>query len=254
MTRIRTLVVDDEPVARQRVLTLLRDEPDIEVIGECADGAEACTAIDRLSPDLVLLDVQIPAMDGFAVCQAIPPERMPAVVFITAYDEYALQAFEVHAIDYLLKPFSGPRFKAALSHVREQLERHRAGDLSRKLLSLMPTVRAHGATRLVVKAGGRVYFVRATDIDYCEAAGNYVRLHVGAHEHLLRETLSHLESRLDAQQFVRIHRSTIVNFDRIQELQSSFGGECIVVLRGGTRLTLSRGYRESLQARLGQTF
>jgi two-component system LytT family response regulator len=253
MSKIRTLVVDDEPVAREKVISLLREEPDIEVIGECSNGVEACAAIQEASPDLVFLDVQMPAMDGFGVCQTLGAERMPAVVFITAYDEYALQAFEVHALDYLLKPFSGSRFKAALRHAREQLEKHRAGDLGRRLLTLMPDVQQRSASsqRLVVKSSGRVYFVRTSDIDWCEAAGNYVKLHVGQQEHLLRETITRLESRLDPQQFFRIHRSTIVNIDRIQELRSSFGGESVVVLRNGTRLTLSRGYRESLQARLG---
>jgi two-component system LytT family response regulator len=253
VTRIRTLVVDDEPVARARLVTLLGEEPDVEVIGECSNGAEACEAIRKDAPDLVFLDVQMPAMNGFAVCEALGPDRMPAVVFVTAYDEYALQAFEVHALDYLLKPFSGPRFKAALRHAREQLERHRTGDLGRRLLTLVPDAQAarQAAQRLVVKSSGRVYFVRTADIDWCEAAGNYVRLHVGPLEHLLREAMSRLESRLDPQQFFRIHRSTIVNVDRIQELRSSFGGESVVVLRDGTRLTLSRGYRESLQSRLG---
>jgi two-component system LytT family response regulator len=178
---------------------------------------------------------------------------MPAVVFVTAYDQYALRAFEVHALDYLLKPFSSERFRAALGHAREHLAQRRGSG------SAAPTMPAahdgQGAgrrNRLMVKSGGRIHFIRTSDIDWCEAAGNYVRLHVGPQQHLVRDTMSHLESELDTQQFMRIHRSTIVNLDRIQEMQSSFNGEYVVLLRGGTRLTLSRGYRDAIQARLGK--
>jgi two-component system LytT family response regulator len=254
MTRIRTLIVDDEPIARARVLALLHAEADIEVVRECSSGAEAVSAITETSPDLIFLDVQMPEMDGFEVARMLGPERMPAVVFVTAFDQYALRAFEIHAADYLLKPFSAQRFRLALSHAREQLAQRQATSLGRQLLALLPEMSRReptGRDRLVVKSSGRVYFVRAADIDWCEAAGNYVCLHVGPQSHLVRETMGHLESQLDPHQFARIHRSTIVNVDRIQELRSSFNGEHVVVLHGGTRLTLSRGYREALQARLG---
>jgi two-component system, LytTR family, response regulator len=254
MTRIRTLIVDDEPIARARVLALLHAEADIEVVRECSNGTEAVSAITETSPDLIFLDVQMPEMDGFEVARTLGPERMPAVVFVTAFDQYALRAFEIHAADYLLKPFSVQRFRLALSHAREQLGQRQATTLGRQLLALLPEMGRReptGHDRLVVKSSGRVYFVRAADIDWCEAAGNYVCLHVGPQSHLVRETMGHLESQLDPHQFLRIHRSTIVNVDRIQELRSSFNGEHIVVLHGGTRLTLSRGYRDALQARLG---
>jgi len=253
MTKIRALVVDDEPVARAHVIGFLRDEADIEVVGECGNGAEAITVIEQTAPDLLFLDVQMPELDGFELMRAIGPGPTPAVVFVTAYDEYALRAFEVHAIDYLLKPFSAERFKSALTHARTQLAQRHATTIGRQILDLLPDIRrAPGRDRLVVKSSGRIYFVRTADIDWCEAAGNYVRLHVGPQTHLVRDTMGHLEADLDPNQFVRIHRSAIVNVDRIQELQSSFGGEYIVLLRGGTRLTLSRGYREGLQSRLGK--
>jgi two-component system LytT family response regulator len=255
MTRIRTLIVDDEPIARARVLALLGEESDIEVVGECWSGRQAVSEIAEKAPDLIFLDVQMPEMDGFDVARALGPDRMPAVVFVTAFDQYALRAFEVHALDYLLKPFSAQRFKSALSHVRQQLAQRQATTLGRQILEMLPDMQKREAPmdRLVVKSSGRVYFVRIADIDWCEAAGNYVSLHVGAQSHLIRETMSHLEAQLDARQFVRIHRSTIVNVDRIQELRSSFNGEHVVVLRDGSRLTLSRGYRDTLQARLGQS-
>jgi len=240
MMKIRTLVVDDEPVARARMLGLLSEEADVEVVGECADGSQARAAIEAKAPDLVFLDVQMPHMSGVDLATAFGPAQMPAVVFVTAYDEYALRAFEIHALDYLLKPFSRERFKAAVTHAREHLARRPGPGRLRD--------------RLVIKSTGRIYFVRTADIDWCEAAGNYVRLHVGAQAHLVRGTMANLEAQLDAAQFVRIHRSTIVNVERIQELRSSFNGEYIVLLGGGLRLTLSRGYREALQARLGRSF
>ena len=243
MTRIRTLVADDEPIARARMLALLSDEPDIEVVGECASGPQAIAAIERTAPDLVFLDIQMPQIDGLTLARTLG-RTMPAVVFVTAYDEYALGAFEVHALDYLLKPYSADRFKSALVHARQHLgTRGRQGSQPQAF---------ERRDRLVIRSSGRIYFIRMRDIDWCEAAGNYVRLHVGAQAHLVRGTMAHIESQLDRAQFVRIHRSTIVNVDRIQELHSSFGGEYVVLLHDKTRLTLSRGYRDGLQARLGK--
>lgn len=243
ITRIRTLVADDEPIARARMLALLSDEPDIEVIGECASGPQAIAAIERTSPELVFLDIQMPQIDGLTLARTLG-STMPAVVFVTAYDEYALGAFEVHALDYLLKPYSADRFKSALVHARQHLAARRKG-------TQLTAPERHD--RLVIKSSGRIYFIRMRDIDWCEAAGNYVSLHVGPQTHLVRGTMAHIESQLDGAQFVRIHRSTIVNIDRIQELHSSFGGEYVVLLHDKTRLTLSRGYREGLQAKLGKT-
>jgi len=258
VTKIRALVVDDEPVARDRLVRLLEQQTDVELVGQCSNGLETVTAIEQLSPDLVFLDVQMPEMDGFEVVRALEARRVPAVVFVTAFDEYAVRAFEVHALDYLLKPFSSVRFRATLAHARDQLDRHRAGDLGRRLLELAPALwNKDGATktadRLLVRSTGRVYFVRTSEIDWCEAAGNYVRLHVGDGAHLFRETMNGLESKLDPQHFVRIHRKTIVNVERIEELRSSLGGECTIYLRNGARLTLSRGYREGFQERFGKS-
>ena len=251
MTKIRTLVIDDEPIARARVVSLLRHETDIEVVGECATGRQAMSAIEHTQPDLLFLDIQMPEGDGLDLARSLQAPGMPAVVFITAYDEYALKAFEVRALDYLLKPFSAERFRSALGHAREHVANRRKGDPASALFGAKDG-NAIRRNRLMIKAGGRIHFVRMSDIDWCEASGNYVRVHVGPQEHLVRDTMAHLESQLDPQQFVRIHRSTIVNVDRIQEMQSSFNGEYVVLLRTGMRLTLSRGYRDSIQTRLGK--
>jgi two-component system LytT family response regulator len=254
MTKIRTLVVDDEPMGRERVRALLLQEDDVEVIGECSDGTQAIAAIQQHAPDLVFLDVQMPGSNGFGVIDAVGADRMPNVIFVTAYDEYALKAFEYHALDYLLKPFNRDRFQETLRHARASLERRRAGDLGRRLLALVNDIKpeAPRLERLVVKSGGRVFFLRTDEIDWIEAAGNYVRLHLGEESHLFRETMNRMETRLDARRFVRIHRSRIVNTERIKELQPWFNGEYVVILRNGTRLTLSRGYRDRLQDQLGK--
>ena len=254
MTKIRTLVVDDETLARERVLTLLQQEVDVEVVGECSDGGQAVAAIQEQSPDLVFLDVQMPGCDGFEVLKNISPDRMPTVIFVTAYDEYALRAFEVHALDYLLKPFGKDRFQQTLRHAREALEGRRAGDLGRRLLAMVHDVKPEPqrVERLVVKSGGRVFFLRTDEIDWIEAAGNYVRLHLGHESHLFRETMNRMETRLEGSRFARIHRSRIVNTERIKELQPWFNGDHVVVLRDGTRLTLSRLYKDKLQQQLGK--
>jgi two-component system LytT family response regulator len=258
MNKIRALVVDDEPMARDRVLSLLQQEDDVEVVGECGDGTQAVAAIQHQSPDLVFLDVQMPGHNAFEVIQAVGADRMPTVIFVTAYDEYALKAFEVHALDYLLKPFGRDRFQQTLQHARASLERRRAGDLGRRLLALVNDIKTEPGPsrldRLVVKSAGRVFFLRTDELDWIEAAGNYVRLHLGEESHLFRETMNRMESRLDGRRFVRIHRSRIVNTERVKELQPWFNGEHVVVLQNGTRLTLSRGYREKLQEQLKRGF
>ena len=255
MTKIRTLVVDDETLARERVLSLLQQEVDVEVVGECSDGGQAVAAIEEQSPDLVFLDVQMPGCDGFEVLKHISPERMPTVIFVTAYDEYALRAFEVHALDYLLKPFGRDRFQQTLRHAREALESRRAGDLGRRLLAMVHDIKPEPqrVERLVVKSGGRVFFMRTDEIDWIEAAGNYVRLHLKEQSHLFRETMNQMESRLDPERFFRIHRSRIVNTEHIKELQPWLNGEYVVVLQNGTELRLSRSYRERLEERLARS-
>jgi two-component system LytT family response regulator len=211
--------------------------------------------IQKHRPDLVFLDVEMPGANGFDVIEAIGADRMPFVVFVTAYDKYAIKAFDVHAVDYLLKPFDRDRFHQALARARQQLEQRSGGELERRLLALVQDLKpAHQKLeRFVIKSGGRVFFVRAEEIDWIEAAGNYVKLHVGAEAHLFRETMNTLEARLNPDTFYRIHRSHIVNIERVRELQPWFNGEYVVFLKNGTRLTLSRGYREKLQERIGRS-
>lgn len=254
--RIRALIVDDEPLARERIRTLLDDEPEIDIIGECGDGLRAVSDIQEHAPDLLFLDVQMPEMDGFEVLKTLAPDRMPAVIFVTAYDQYALRAFDVHALDYLLKPFDRERFQKALRRAKAHISSQRSDDVNKRLLALLEDLKSGPKylDRLVIKSGGRVFFLRTDEIDWMEAAGNYVRLHVGKESHLLRDTMGGLEARLDPQKFLRIHRSTIVNLERIKELQPWFHGEYQVVLRDGTKLTLSRSYRDSLQELLGKSF
>ncbi len=246
--KMRVLVVDDEPWARRRIVALLAGESDVEVVGECGDGAEAVAKIAELAPDLVFLDVQMPEIDGFEVLEAVGPSRMPRVIFATAYDAYALRAFDAQALDYLLKPFDDERFGQALSRARKDLGQSKAlSDRSLHLLLESLQQNRKFLQRLVVKTGGRVVFLRANDVDWFEASGNYVALHVGRESHLLRTTMSVLEPKLDPEQFVRIHRSTIVNLDRVNELLPWFRGEQTLVLNGGTRLTVGRAFRERLQ-------
>jgi two-component system LytT family response regulator len=256
MSKIRTLIVDDENLARKKIRTLLEREHDIEIVGECSNGLKAVSAIQKLSPDLLFLDIQMPGMDGFAVLEAIGTEHMPAVIFVTAYDQYALRAFDVHALDYLLKPFDRARFQTALQHVRVHAQREVANDLNQRLQTLLKDMKTERKylERLVIKSGGRVFFLKVEEIDWIDAADNYAHLHVGHESHLLRETMSGLETKLDPEKFLRIHRSTIVNIERIKELRPSFHGEYTVILRNGTQLTLSRGYRDKLHELLGNQF
>jgi two-component system LytT family response regulator len=252
--KIRTLIVDDEPLGRERIRTLLSEHADVEVVGECPDGREAVAAIERLKPDLLFLDVQMPEMDGFAVLDAIAGRHLPAIIFVTAYDRYAVQAFEVHALDYLLKSFDRERFRSAVARAKEEIRRAREGALNERLAGLLEDLesRKQRATRVVIKSAGRIFFLPVEEIDWVEAADNYVRIHAGVEAHLVRETLQSLEGRLDPAKFLRIHRSTIVNLDRIRELHPLFHGDYAVRLRDGTELTLSRNYREKLGEPLGQ--
>ena len=253
VTLTRVLIADDEPLARERLRMLLAQESEVTIVAECQDGTETIAAIQDLQPDLVFLDVQMPGATGFDVIEAIGPARMPPVVFVTAYDRYALRAFDVSALDYLLKPFDRERFQQALARARQQVRQQTHGELERRLLALVHGLQepSQRVDRFVVKAGGRVYFVRTDEIDWIEAAGNYVKLHVGGETHLMRETMAGIEAQLDPDTFFRIHRCHIVNIERVRELQPWFNGEYVVCLKTGTRLTLSRGYREKLQQRLG---
>lgn len=246
--QIRVLIVDDEPLAREGMRELLVRESDIEIVAECRDGFEALLALESAEIDLLFLDVQMPELNGFEVLAAMPSERVPAVIFVTAYDAHALRAFEVHAVDYLLKPLETERFRVALNRAREQMK-WRAGQTLPKnfaeLLSRLHMERKH-LERVLVKTGGRLWVVKTQEIEWIEAEADYACLHVQGKKHLLRETLSALESQLDPQKFLRIHRSTIVNLDRIQALESLSHGEVVLILKDGTRLTASRNYRAKL--------
>jgi len=250
----RVVIADDEPLARERLRMLLEGEPGLTIVAECSDGPSTIDAIRRTAPDLVFLDVQMPGGTGFDVVGALEHGPTPLFVFVTAFDKYALKAFDVHALDYLLKPFDRERFMQALARARQHLERPSDGDLRRRLLALVRDLEpsAPRPDRFVIKSGGRVFFVRADEIDWIEAAGNYVKVHVGSDAHLLRETMNAVEAQLPRDTFYRIHRCHIVNIERVKELQPWFNGEYVVLLRTGARLTLSRGYREKLQDRMGR--
>jgi two-component system, LytTR family, response regulator len=243
---IRALIVDDEPLARERIQSLLGAERDIEVLRVCANGEEAVAAIKELRPDLVFLDVQMPGLGGFEVLRALGKEPLPLIIFVTAYDQHALKAFEVHALDYLLKPFKQARFAETVQRAREALANRRVSAASKGLLELLGSTGTEREfiTRIAVKNGERTVFVKTAHIDYLESAGNYVVLHAGKENHVVRETLTALEEKLDPKKFIRINRSTIVNTDQIKELQPLFKGEHVVVLHNGKQLSLTRGVRE----------
>jgi two-component system LytT family response regulator len=253
MPNFKVLIVDDERLSRHRVRRLLSLEPDCEVTSECANGAEAVAALKRSRPDIVFLDVQMPEMDGFEAARAMA-EAKPLVIFTSAYDEYALRAFEVQAFDYLLKPFDRRRFRESLQRARLRVECDRSGRQDRRADAPGSPEPSRAARvcpdRVAIRNNGRVVFVKLRDIDWIEAADNYVCLHCGRETHVIRETMNELEARLDPAQFLRVHRSTIVNLDRVQELQPWFRGDYRVVLRDGTKLTLTKSHREKLESRL----
>jgi two-component system LytT family response regulator len=242
--KIRTLIVDDEALARGRLRQLLQDEPDIEILGECANGLEAVAAMEKTPPDLLFLDVQMPELDGFGVLEAVGSGPMPVIVFVTAHDQFAVRAFEVHAVDYLLKPFDRDRFQKALLRAVEQFRSRDRDAIRQRQSALLADLQS---TRLAVKSGGHVVWVKLDEIDWIGSADNYAELHVGAKSHLLRETLGALEARLPPEKFVRISRSAIINSQRIKELHRLFYGGYELVLHDGTRLTLSRRYRDKLK-------
>ena len=257
--KIRTLIVDDEPLARRNLRVLLEKDPQIEILEECRNGREAVKAINSLSPDLLFLDIQMPEMDGFDVLAQTGAEHIQAIIFVTAFDQYALKAFDVHALDYLLKPYDDERFAHALQRAKSQIETRELNRLSKRLLALLEERESERKgllqqtsylTRLMIKVSGRVVLLKVDEIDFIEADGNYAKLHVGRKAHLLREKMHDLEGRLDPAKFVRIHRSIIVNLERIKEMYPHFNGDYIVVLEDGRKLRLSRTRRENLEARL----
>jgi two-component system, LytTR family, response regulator len=241
---IRAIIVDDEPLARERIRNLLRDEADVEIVGECADGAEAIDQISRKSPGLLFLDVQMPEIDGFEVLRNISVDELPAVIFTTAHDQHALRAFDAHALDYLLKPYKAERFKEALQRARDQIRQRDAGASARGLLDLLaqsaPPVTL---SRLTIRNDERIVFVNVNEIDSIESAGNYAVVHSGKDSHILRESLKSLEERLP-KTFFRVSRAAIVNLERVKELQPMFRGESVVILKNGKAIPTSRSLRE----------
>ncbi len=248
---LKALIVDDEALARRRLRLMLERDGNIEIIGECANGREAVSSIKRNLPDVVFLDVQMPGLDGFGALAQLDEANLPAVVFVTAFNQYALQAFEVSAVDYLLKPFDQERLSRAIAKVRGRL----GARSDKPLHSLIKEIKRDKKylDRVAIRNVGRIYFIKVAEVDWIESAHNYVGLHVGKATHLLRESMKSIESKLDPDKFVRIHRTTIVNVDRVKEISPWFHGDQIVILGDNTRLTLSRGRRKALKQLLGES-
>lgn len=250
---IRTIIADDQRLAREKLRTLLASEKDVKVVAECSDGKQTVSAIRRLGADLLLLEIQMPGMDGFQVLSELSPDEMPAVIFTSAYDQYALRAFEVRALDYLLKPFNLERLQHAIEKVRVELNKSQDRQITHRILGLLSQLKSEITSSsspdglLVIRAKGRVVFVKLSEIDWIEASANYVRLNAGKESHLVRERMSRILERLNPSHFVRIHRSTIVNFQQIKELIPVNSGEYVVVLKSGKELSCSRGYRAELE-------
>jgi len=251
MSNFTVLIVDDERLSRRRIRRLLTLEPECEVIGECANGTEAVSALSRVRPDILFLDVQMPELNGFEVIQALT-QLEPLIIFTSAYEDHALRAFAVHAFDYLLKPFDGRRFLESLQRAKARILQDRAGASDPRLYALMESLSRSQTSpdRIAVRNNGRVVFVKLEEIDWIEASDNYACLHCGRETHVVRETMSELEARLNPAHFLRVHRSAIVNLDRIKELQPWFRGDYRVILRDGTELTLTKNHREKLESRL----
>jgi len=251
--QIRVLLVDDEPLAREMLREMLQGDSAVEIVKECVNGLEALDAIRTYTPEVIFLDVQMPELGGFEVLEALG-KQIPHIIFVTAYDQYAVRAFEVNALDYLLKPFDQERFDISWQRARSQIMHDRNGGTDQRILALLEEMKAGNKylERLVIKSGGRIYFLETTEISWIEAEGNYVSVHSGKKSHLLRETISSLELQLDPKKFVRIHRSSIVSLAHVLELQPWFHGEYRVILQDGTQLTLSRNYRDKLQEALGK--
>jgi two-component system LytT family response regulator len=251
---IRTLIVDDEALARKFIRRMLKDDRDFEIVGECSNGKETVAMIRTENPDVVFLDVQMPEMDGFDVLESIGFERLPEIIFTTAYEQYAIRAFELHALDYLLKPFDQARFKEAIRYTKERFGSERRNDEGTQLRALVENIKnkPQHLERLVIKSGGRITFLRTDEITWIEADDKYVHLHTSTARPMVRQTLSAMEEQLDPARFRRIHRSAIVNIEQIAELQPLFSGEYSILLQDGTKLTLSRNYKDKLFELLGK--
>ncbi len=246
--KIKALIVDDEPLARDRIRQLVKDDPELDIIGECGNGQEAVVAIQSENPDLVFLDIQIPELNGFEVIQSIGVDKMPCVIFITAFDKFALNAFEVHALDYLLKPIDAERFQQTVARAKLFIRNIQISQLADRLNNLLATLKANKRylSRFTIKIGKTIYSLKADSIDWIESAGNYVVLHVGRQKHIYRTTMKCLEKILDPEKFVRIHRTRIVNLDAIKELKQSDYGEFVIILKSGQQLPLSSSHKQNL--------
>lgn len=253
-SRIKALIADDEALARKFIRGILKQDHEVELVGECSNGKDAVAMIRRHKPDVVFLDIQMPEMDGFKVLETLRLEHLPEIVFTTAYESYAIRAFELHALDYLLKPFDQVRFKAALKHVKERIHSQQLEDSRLQIGTLLESIKAQPAhlDRVVIKADGRITFLNTREIDWIEADDKYVHLHTREGSRMVRQTLGAMETQLDPTKFIRIHRSAIVNVERIKELQPLFSGEHSIHLENGTKLTLSRNYKDKLFGLLGK--
>ncbi len=253
MNKIRCVIVDDEPLAREGLRSIAEKDRGLELIGDCSNGIQAIEFISQHNPDLVFLDIQMPEMDGFAVLNELKREKLPYIIFVTAYDKYAVQAFDVHALDYLLKPVDEERFERAVERARSMMRSDSEWTAHiTAFLQEMDSQKKRYLDRIVIKEDGRIFLIHADAVEWIEAKGNYALIHAGKKSHLIREAMSSLESQLNPQQFFRIHRSTIVNIDRVRELQSLFHGDCRVILQDGTRLLMSRRFRDKLRNHLSQ--
>jgi two-component system LytT family response regulator len=252
---IHVCIIDDEPIACRRIQRLLKEDTEVEIVAICNDGEEALEAIQQFHPDLIFLDVQMPGMDGFEVLSSLNPDSMPHVIFVTAFDRYAIKAFEVHALDYLLKPFDRKRFEQAVQRSKGQIYQTQERSNSSELVALLKEMKSQSQhlERLVVKSQGRVFFLKTDEIDWIEAQGKHVSIHIGKETHLVREAMNSLETELDPKKFARIHKSTIVNIDRIKQLQPLVHGDFKVILRDSTVLTISRRYRQKIDELLGKS-
>lgn len=267
------MIVDDEALARKALRVMLADDPEMEVIAECRSGREAVTAIHEHSPDIVFIDIQMPEMDGFQVIEEVGVKEMPVTVFVTAYDKYALRAFDAHALDYLLKPFDYDRFDTALQRAKTQVRQHELDEMRESFLAVLKDMKPAAAAessfrkenskplepdakvpidRVVIKSGGRIYFLKIEEIDWIEGAGDYLSLHAGSQTHLIRETMGNFHTKLNAKKFLRIHRSTIINIERVKDIRPLSKGEYVITLTNGARLNSSRGYRQALQELLDE--
>jgi len=251
---IRALIADDEALARKFIRRMLKDNHDVEIVGECSNGKDAIAMIRKQNPDVVFLDVQMPEMDGFAVLESIGVDQLPEIIFTTAYEQYAIRAFELHALDYLLKPFDQARFKDAIQHAKARFRSQRQKDGRLQMSALLESIKnkPQYLERLVIKTGGRITFLSTDEINWIEADDKYVHLHTGKVSPMVRQTLNAMEAQLDPRKFSRIHRSAIVNVERIKELQPLFSGEHSILLEDGTKLTLSRSYKDKLFELLGK--